>query len=173
MILRPKVLLLVTAACVGSICSLVACHSDRRDSYYASLADARKDGAIDRGWIPDYLPESAHTIHEVHDMSPSRGWCAFEFIPSDSTGLRKSVQSVDGWPPSVKRIPSPGKPWWPPFLEGSLDAEKIRQGGFDLYTVVSADTPSTTEAILFAIDWTKGRGFFYRARVSPSGSSRG
>src|SRR5882762_2736235 len=93
-LLRPKAPLLVAVLCVGLACVLVACHSDRRESSYLSLADAKKDGAIDRGWIPDFLPESSRAIHEVHDMSPSTTWCAFEFLPSDSQGLRKSLKSV-------------------------------------------------------------------------------
>src|ERR1700687_308581 len=85
--LRAKALLLVTILCVT--CVLIACHGDRRESFYPSLADAKKDGAIDRGWIPDFLPASSRTIHEVHDLSPSTTWCAFEFLPNDSQGLRK------------------------------------------------------------------------------------
>jgi hypothetical protein len=46
--------------------------SDRYEAFYPSLADARKDGAIIRGWIPDeFLPRSSRSIHEVHDLSPS------------------------------------------------------------------------------------------------------
>ena len=69
--------------------------SDRFESYYPSLAEAKKDGAIDRGWVPDdILPSSSRNIHEVHDLSPSREWCAFEFAPNDSERLRKSLKSI-------------------------------------------------------------------------------
>ena len=163
-LLRPKAPLLVAVLCVGLACVLVACHSDRRESSYLSLADAKKDGAIDRGWIPDFLPESSRAIHEVHDMSPSTTWCAFEFLPSDSQGLRKSLKSVDVPTPSVRRVPNPGMSWWPAVLQGNLDVGKIHGVGFELYTVVAPDTPSSTEDLLFAIDWQKGHGFFYRTR---------
>ena len=161
---RPKATLLVSVLCVGFACVLVACHSDRRESSYPSLADAKKDGAIDRGWIPDFLPESSRAIHEVHDMSPSTTWCAFEFLPSDSQGLRKSLKSVGALPPSVGRVPGPGVSWWPAALEGNLDVGKIHGAGFDPYVVERPETFVTAEILLFAIDWTKGRGFFYRTR---------
>jgi hypothetical protein len=62
--------------------------SDLQESFYPSLADAAKDGAITRGWIPDeYLPQSSFSIREVHDLSPSAEWCAFEFNPTDSKNL--------------------------------------------------------------------------------------
>jgi hypothetical protein len=163
-LLRPNAPHLATVLCLCLACVLIACHSDRRESSYPSLADAKKDRAIDRGWIPDFLPESSRAIHEVHDISPSTTWCAFEFLPSDSQGLRKSLGSVDASPPSVRRVPNPGKWWWPAVLRGDLDLVKIHGAGFELYVVVTPDTPSTTEVLLFAVDWTKGHGFFYRTR---------
>ncbi len=164
-LLRPKAPLLVTVLCVGLACVLVACHSDRRESSYTSLADAKKDGAIDRGWIPDFLPESSRAIHEVHDMSPSTTWCAFEFLPSDSQGLRKSLKSVGELAPSVRHVPNPGESWWPAMLDGNLDVGKIQKAGFELYMIEAPETPSSTEVLLFAIDWAKGHGFFYRTRA--------
>jgi len=153
---------LVALLGVGLTCFLFACHNDRRESFYASLADAKKDGAIDRGWIPDFLPESSHSIHEVHDISPSTTWCAFDFLPSDSEGLRKSLKNLDGLARTVRRVPSPGEAWWPDVLQGKLDVTKIHNAGFELYEVTTPETSVTTETLLFSIDWTKGLGFFYR-----------
>lgn len=161
-LVRPKTLLLVILLCVGLTCVLVACHSDRRESFYPTLADADKDGATTRGWIPDLLPGSSRAIHEVHDISPSTEWCAFEFLPADSENLRKNLKSVDALPSSVRHVPNPGMSWWPAVLQGNLDSGKIRRAGLDLYTVEIAATSVTTDVLLFAIDWTKGRGFFYR-----------
>jgi hypothetical protein len=163
--LRPRAPVLVATLFIGLTYVLVACRSDRRESFYPSLADAKKEGAIDRGWIPDFLPESSRAIHEVHDISPSTTWCAFEFLASDSRGLRNRLRSVDALPPpSVRSVPNPGESWWPALLEGDLDPVKIRRAGFELYMVVAPDTPSSTEVLLFAIDWANGRGFFYRTR---------
>lgn len=157
-----QVQLVVVSLCVYLGCVLSGCHGDRSESFYPSLADAKRDGAIDRRWIPDYLPASSHAIHDVGDLSPATVWCAFDFLPADSEGLRKSLKKVDALPPSVRRVPRPGKSWWPSLLEGSLDVDKIHQAGFQLYFVEEPETPSTTAAFLFAIDWAKGRGFFYR-----------
>jgi hypothetical protein len=155
----------VAVLCVGLISVLLACGGDRRESFYPSLAEADKDGAITRGWIPDdLLPGSSRTIHEVHEISPSTEWCAFEFLPTDSQRLRKNLKNVDVLPPSVKRVPSPGVPWWPAVLKGNLNVEKIHGAGFELYVVEKPDTSVTTEILLFAVDWSKGHGFFYRAR---------
>jgi len=160
--MNMRLSLLLVVVCSGF---LVGCHSDRRESFYPSLSDAKKDGALDRGWIPDFLPDSSHAIHEVHDNSPSTTWCAFEFLPTDSQGLRKSLKSVDSLAPSVRTVPNPGQSWWPDVLRGNLDVGRIHRAGFELYVVTAPETSVTTEVLLFSIDWTKGHGFFYRTRA--------
>jgi hypothetical protein len=162
--LSSKLSRLLTIVC-GLASVLLACSGDRNESFYSSLAEADKAGAITHGWIPDdLLPGSSRAIHEVHEISPSTEWCAFEFLPTDSSGLRKNLKSVDSLPPSVRRVPGPGVSWWPAVLKGNLDVGKIHKAGFDVYVVVRPETSVTTEILLFAIDWAKGHGFFYRTR---------
>jgi hypothetical protein len=150
----------LVSLCIGLSCVLLAC-GDRRESFYPTLADADKDGAITRGWIPYFLPESSRAIHEVGQNSPSKAWCAFEFSREDSAKLRKNLKSIDSLPSSVKRVPSPGASWWPAVLQGTLDVEKIHKAGFEIYVVLKPSTSVTTDVLLFAIDWPKGRGFSY------------
>jgi hypothetical protein len=136
--------------------------NDRSESFYPSLAEAGKDGAITRGWIPDeFLPRTSRSIHEAHDLSPSTEWCAFEFVPTDSQNLLKNLKRVDVPPQSVRNVPNPGVSWWPSVLVGNLDVEKIRKTGLDLYFVERPRTSVTSAVWLFAIDWSQGRGFFY------------
>jgi len=135
---------------------------DRYESSYASLAEAASDGAITRGWIPDeFLPRSSRSIHEVHNLSPSREWCAFEFVPSDSQNLLTNLKHLDVLPGPVKHVPHPSVSWWPPALAGDLDIDRIHNAGFELYFVERPATSVSTGLWLFAIDWSKGRGFFY------------
>ncbi len=154
----------LTSVVLVLICSLVACRTDRRESFYPTFADADKDGAITHGWIPGYLPASSQAIHEVHDISPSTEWCAFEFLPSDSQSLQKNLKRVDVLAPWVRDVPSPRVPWWPGMLEGKLDTEKIHRAGFELYVVEVPETSVTTAIYLFVVDWPKGRAFFYSTR---------
>jgi hypothetical protein len=142
------------------IASLVP--SDREESFYSSLAEADKHGAITRGWIPDdLLPRSSRDIHEIHDLSPSAEWCAFQFDTTDAQKLIKNLRPVDVLPASMRHVPSPHASWWPSFLVGNLDTEAIHEAGFDLFAVERPVTASTTAVWLFAIDSSKGRAFFY------------
>jgi len=142
-------------------CVLAGCHGDRFESSYPSFGDAVKDHAVERRWVPSFLPGSSRNIHLRGDLSPSREWCVFEFLPADSEQLRKSLKPLDVLPLSLRHVPSPGKPWWPSFLEGDLDARRIHEAGLQLYVVEEPATASTTALELFAIDWAKGRGFLY------------
>lgn len=148
---------------VAIICVFIATfYSDRQESFYRSLAEADKDGAVTRGWIPDdLLPSSSRVIHEVHDLSPSTEWCAFEFDPTDPQRLSKRLKSVDVIPAPVRRVPNPDVSWWPRMLTGHLDVGTIHKEKFELYVVERPETSVTSEILLFAIDWSKGRGFFY------------
>lgn len=154
---------LIPVLCVALVSNVAVGCGDHQESFYPSLAEADKDGAITRGWIPDDLvPASSRAIHEVHELSPSTEWCAFEFLPPDSQRLRSNLKSVDLLPAPVRRVPRPGVSWWPSILEGALDVQVIHKAGFQLYVVERAATSVNTDILLFAIDWTKGRGFFYR-----------
>ena len=156
------IVILLIVVCVV-VARLSTSFSDRYESFYPSLADAEKDGAITRGWIPDdLLPSSSRAIHELHDLSPSREWCAFEFATDDSQRLRENLKSIDVLPPSVRNVRNPSVSWWPSALKGNLDIAIIRSDGFDLYQIERPANSVMTDVLLFAVDWSKGRGFFYR-----------
>jgi hypothetical protein len=143
-----KKFLFVCVFCSGLVSVLVACHSDRPESFYASLADIRKAEASAQSWIPDdLLPASSRTIHVVGELSPSKEWCAFEFLPADSQNLLKNLKSLDALPPPVKYVRSPRVSWWPSVLEGNLDVEKIHNAGFQLF-IVERPANSTVQGIL-------------------------
>ena len=156
------VAVLLFVVCWVVVSRIAASLNDRSESFYPSLAEARKDGAITRGWIPDeFLPRTSRSIHEVHDLSPSKEWCAFEFVATDSENFLTSLKRVDVLPQSVRHVPSPGVSWWPSVLAGNLDVQKIHKAGFDLYFMERPTTSVSIAVWLFAIDWSQGRGFFY------------
>ena len=148
--------------CVSLSSVLVACGRDRNEGFYQTLADTNRAGEITRGWIPEELmSSSSRAIHLVEELSPSREWCAIEFLPTDSERLQKNLKSVDALPTIVKHIRSPRVSWWPPVLEGNLDIEKIHKAGFQLFVVERPANDVNMGVYLFALDWSKERGFFY------------
>jgi hypothetical protein len=159
-----RIITIITAVCLSAL-GILSCHNNLTESFYPSLADAKKSGAINRGWIPGYLPESSRDIHEVHRIEHARTWCTFEFLSSDSNGLRTKLKPVTTLPSSLTSIENPRVSWWPAVLLGDVDQETIHGAGFELYVEMEpllipalGDRPSI---YLFAMDWSKGRGFFY------------
>jgi hypothetical protein len=143
-------------------CVVIACGGDRREYFYQTLGDADKAGEITRGWIPDDLmPTSSRAIHLVEELSPSREWCAFEFLPTDSEKLLQNLKSVDALPSPVNHIRSPQVSWWPSVLKGNLDVEKIHKAGFQLYIVERPANSVQMGIYLFALDSSKGHVFLY------------
>ena len=146
--------------------ALMGCRGDRFESFYPTFADADRDGAITRGWIPPFLPRNSSSIREIHDLSPSEEWCAFDFTPSDSYLQSKLTREIRTLPPSLRRVQSPGVSWWPSVLTGDLNLAKIHSEGFALYIVVAPETERTSTSMLVAVDWQKGLGFFFAIRVT-------
>jgi len=152
----------VALVCLAvSLIVAVGC-SERRESFYPSLADAISAGEVNRGWIPDFLPESSRSIHIIYAPESPRTYCAFEFSHGDSQRLVKNVTDLDALPPSVKHVQRSGVSWWPAVLRGDLDLKKIHEAGFKAYLSEERAESVDSDVVLFAIDWTNGRGFFYR-----------
>ena len=59
--MRPVLPLALVAAllCAG-------CARDTYETAYEDVVEARAHDAVDRGWIPDLLPEEAYDLREVH-----------------------------------------------------------------------------------------------------------
>jgi hypothetical protein len=144
---------------VALTCVLVGClDDDVKESFYASLADAERDGAMDRGWIPDFLPASAHNIRERHHVSGGETWCAFDMDPVDWQRFRERLEQ-HSVARQVKRVRPPRVSWWPAALTNELDPSQIARAGFELRTLAR----DQSETMSFAIDSSKGRVWFYRA----------
>jgi len=56
---------LVALALVTAL-GLTGCARDQYTTTYADTITARQQGAVERGWIPDWLPEDATNLREIH-----------------------------------------------------------------------------------------------------------
>lgn len=82
-----------TLATAGLLLSLVAC-SDQMKENYATLADAERAGAIERGWVPAFVPASAHAIRDIHNLDTNAQTLAFTARPSDVQAMVAGLRSV-------------------------------------------------------------------------------
>lgn len=87
--------------------------SENKDTFYPDINTARKAGAIDRGWLPEIMPESSRDIHELHNLDTNRIWVRFVFNKEDLRSILVHVEELTQ--PEVKqlRIADPGSvDWW-------------------------------------------------------------
>ena len=83
--------------------------SERVESTYANYADAKRAGAIERGWIPAFVPRSATDIQESHDLDTNRQHLRFgaptadlEAIVDGMVRLTSSqAKDIEGYAPGA------------------------------------------------------------------------
>jgi len=139
------VLLLLVTACAGPTVHTAT---------YATVAEARAAGALERGWVPATLPENAYELRAAYAIDGDDRWGLFNFRPADAEELRARLQpqevSLAG---TVMNIP-PRIEWWPVLLRGRLDAERIQTTGLRAYHAKSG-------ALMVAVNWNQGRAYYW------------
>jgi hypothetical protein len=132
---------------------LIAACSEYKESSYASMAEARRMGAVDRGWLPEILPDEATNVHEVHNVDTNQTWCRFDLTAADANRLRAALSSLTASQISARTVRAPGVEWWPKVLGGVLDPGAIEKAGMKLYM---------SGPLLFALDAGERHGLMYR-----------
>ena len=87
---------------------MVTACGERREVFYADAA--RQASAIERGWIPEWLPRSARDIREIHDLDTNQSMLAFSFDCADVPKLGTSCKQIG----REQLRPAPfSVAWWP------------------------------------------------------------
>jgi len=68
--------------------------SDVVTTRFATLADAKSQGAFQRGWLPPVLPDSATAIVERNDLDLNRGTGSFDYDLAERTTYLESLSRV-------------------------------------------------------------------------------
>lgn len=102
----------LVAAAVGVL--ELTTEAEWRRSEYADLTSARAAGAVERGWIPAWVPEDARTIKEVHNLDSGMRWMAFMLEPGAIETLR-AILEREGF-----ETVAPGSPTLPPVFKSRL-----------------------------------------------------
>ena len=143
-------LTMVSLAVAAAQCSSL----DVVTASYASRSEARESGAIDRGWIPTWLPESAQDIREAHGLDSNRRWGLFNFAPAEADRIRAALHAE---PISLTgvRCEMPARvEWWPRILRGQLDQARIKDGALEAYRTRS-------DNLVVVVNWKQGRAYYW------------
>ena len=100
--------------------SLQGC-SDIQQATYESVDQARAAGAIERGWIPSFLPPSAVRIEEHHSIDTSRGWVRFHAPWRDLAAIGDMNRRINAASFKATDLVVPDRPSdWPQELRRPL-----------------------------------------------------
>ena len=79
-----------------TVVALVGC-SDVVTTRFATLEEARAQGALDRGWLPPCLPHSARAIVERNDLDVNTGIGSFAYELSDRGAYMQRLLRAGAW----------------------------------------------------------------------------
>ena len=71
------------AVTIAVVSLAVGCTNDVLEASYVDRDGAEADGAIGRGWVPEWLPVAATDIREVHNIDTNESALAFS-LPAGS-----------------------------------------------------------------------------------------
>lgn len=136
---------------------LQGCAGANSQTYaFATLEEARRAGAVAKGWIPDGLPPGSHDIRVAQLPGSTRHWGIVNF-PRDEAGVLEGLLEPGEISLTGEYCEMPGRiEWWPGLLRGALDDTKLAATGIRGYRARAGH-------LLFAINWSQGRAYYWEA----------
>lgn len=104
----------LTACLVG----LTGCDDTRSTCYFTAVA-AHADGAVQRGWLPAALPDSASNIKESHNLDTNAGEGSFSVGAADMESFLARLLPMI--PSQINRL--------------SPDYAKLGDAGYTFYSI--------------------------------------
>ena len=151
----------LTEKLLFSILILLGC-SETQDAFYKNIDEAKKDNAIERGWIPNIIPASSSEIYERHNLDTNRVWIRFKFDKKDIQGLIGKIKEVN--PAEIENIEFPriGVKWWPK----NLNKDSFTQHSLKIYkydrVIEYSDKRQKIVPSFFVIDWNSNVAYYWQ-----------
>jgi hypothetical protein len=68
---------------------------DMQINKYPSLTEVKEDNAIERGWIPSNIPNTAYNIAETHNIDTNELFGSFNYKQSDEPNFMATLVPTD------------------------------------------------------------------------------
>lgn len=83
--MKTAALLVTTPLALLAVLILSSQRFENTTSEFATYQDMVASGIIEAGWVPTYIPESARSIWERHNIDSNRVEMTFRFVPGDTS----------------------------------------------------------------------------------------
>jgi hypothetical protein len=119
---------------------------------YDNLAEAQADGALERGWLPEFLPPHTSDIREAHNVDTSARWLEFTAPVRELRILAAHLDPITWQDARRTALPRPSRAGrhWPPELDEPAIATPRSSLGF---------YRATKASYCLAVDWTSGHAW--------------
>lgn len=135
---------------------VIAACSDIYLGVYATLDEAKREGAVERGWVPAGLPSGTTDIREGHDLDTNERWGAFMFPTAQADTLRGLIDATE-LHAGIECDPPGRLEWWPRVLRTPIDFDAAKTTGLRFYR-------SRDRQLVYAIHWAQGRAYYWNER---------
>jgi hypothetical protein len=124
---------------------------------FATIDEARRAGAVEKGWVPAWLPPGSHDLREAHVPGTPSLWGIVNFPEAEADALRQALHPEEV-PLDGLRVEAPGRiEWWPIELRGALNGERLGMVGIRAYRARQQD-------LIVAVNWKQGRAYYWSPR---------
>ncbi|MFC3814937.1 hypothetical protein [Lysobacter sp. GCM10012299] len=107
---------IVSVVCVW----LTACALETLDTHFSTAKEAIDAGMVEKGWIPNWIPQDATDLREVHNLDSNVSELSFAMPSGSQVHLSSDCKPV----PYVDTVPARiGRDWWP--SEDALDGSYV------------------------------------------------
>jgi len=89
-----KIIIAILLFFVGIYFLLNSYFFDVQINKYPDMTAVKEDKAIDRGWVPALLPDSAYDIEETHDIDTNQLFGRFYYKEEDEKELMEKLSPV-------------------------------------------------------------------------------
>ena len=98
------------------LCSCMELPGESQTRHYPTRADAERDEAFERGWLPADLPVQASDIMESHNLDSNQMWVRFQLGGATPDRLlQRCVVAMDVPLPPARQTRRTAA-WWPEAL---------------------------------------------------------
>lgn len=142
---------------VGLSVALLTAACERMETAESVYPDARaaiSAGAIQRGWIPAFLPPSAKEISEKHNLDTNEVWLRFSMEPGERSSIEKSCRRIQ--PPEAVFPRKGGGDWWPEVLTEEQRSARLQTGKYMLYRCENGGSMAVEEGGRTVFYWHSG-----------------